>query len=510
MPALKAQKLSLPAKIFVIAAVALIYCPFFSMNMIGQGYIGDSLIQIRIGLDMISSRGLILNDIYSWHEGLNWYAHEEGWYFVAGLAYKLAGIAGVIGLTAVFNYAIAGIIYKHELKTVDPYIMLLTSAAGVFLTFPNYNARPHLVSQLIITVFVYAMMSGKLSSVRKCILFAVSAFIMSWFHGGMIPLFFVIFALFIVIEALFRQFKTCAVYLAGMVCGFAASLLNPIGIGVWTFGLKQTGASDIWQFVEEWNPKTFSIPEITLILAFLLGFAVDERLRRFDKNTLIRFALICMFIIASCRYCRFMNYTALFIVMFGGEELQILLNWINDNITKFDKSSFELHDISYYILTVFCAGFMLFTVITSWLSYFPTNTVSDISALAAYDEGVISVLKEKDYDRIYNSFNTGTWLAFYGIPVHIDNRIDPYLEEYSGEDHIRGQMLINTIGDMDAFVDRYDADAVVLDLMPGTTDEYFADELYASDRYNVIYDNTVVSNYDGEISFRWLIAECVR
>ena len=71
-------------------------------------------------------------------------------------------------------------------------------------------------------------------------------------------------------------------------------------------------------------------------------------------------------------------------------------------------------------------------------------------------------------------------------------------------------MLINTIGDMDAFVDRYDADAVVLDLMPGTTDEYFADELYASDRYNVIYDNTVVSNYDGEISFRWLIAECVR
>ena len=98
---------------------------------------------------------------------------------------------------------------------------------------------------------------------------------------------------------------------------------------------------------------------------------------------------------------------------------------------------------------------------------------------------------------------------FYGIPVHIDNRIDPYMQEYSGVDHIRGKMLIADIDEIDAFVDEYDADALVLDLEPGTTDEYLAEDLYASERYNVIYDNTVVSTYDGKQTYRWMVVEVV-
>jgi hypothetical protein len=69
--------------VFAIAVVALLYCPFFNMSMIGIGYIGDSVLQMRIGLDMISSHGLIVDDIYSWHPGLNWVPHEEGWYFLS-------------------------------------------------------------------------------------------------------------------------------------------------------------------------------------------------------------------------------------------------------------------------------------------------------------------------------------------------------------------------------------------------------------------------------------------
>ena len=71
-------------------------------------------------------------------------------------------------------------------------------------------------------------------------------------------------------------------------------------------------------------------------------------------------------------------------------------------------------------------------------------------------------------------------------------------------------MLIANIDEIDAFVDEYDADALVLDLNPGTTDMYFADDLYASDRYNVIYDNTVTSTYDPEQSYRWMVVEVVR
>lgn len=202
-----------------------------------------------------------------------------------------------------------------------------------------------------------------------------------------------------------------------------------------------------------------------------------------------------------------MNFTSLIILMFCGEELQVLINWINDNIFKIDREKLRLGSISHYILTVFCIGFMGYTTVFSWMNYFPTNTMSDISALAAFDEGAIDVIKENGYSRIYNSFNTGTWLAFYEVPVHIDNRTDLYMREFSGEDYIRDKMLIRSVSEMNDFVDEYDADALILDLYPGTTDDWFADDLYASDRYNVVYDNTVTSTYD-DTSFRWLVVEC--
>lgn len=508
MPALKKNKLSVSAKLFMVAAIALLYCPFFDIMLIGLGYIGDAMIQMRIGMDMIATKGLILDDIYSWHTGLNWDAQSEGWYFLVGAAYKIAGIAGVIGLTAVFNYAMAGIILKINLKTVHPYIMLLAAAVGRVLSFPNCNARPHLPSLLIFLVFIFVMLSDEIADLKKCIVFAVSAMLLGWFHGGMIPLLFVVFLVFIAIEVVVREFKRAGMYLIGLCAGAVTSLLNPIGIHVWTYAFLQSRGEDVWKYNMEWQPKTFSIIEIVLILIILIGFILDERLYKFDKRVIAKLCLVCMFIIVSTRYGRFMNFTGMTVAMFGGEELQVLFNWLNDNLLKADKRKLVIHDISYNILAVFCAGFFIFTTVNSWTSYFPTNTASDIAGIAAYDDEVIDILHEKNYDRIYNSFNSGTWLAFHGIPVHIDNRTDLYLEEFSGEEYIRGQMLITDIDEMNAFVDKYDVDALVLDLEAGTTDEWFADELYASDRYDVIYDNTVISTYDDTYSYRWLIVEC--
>ena len=511
MPSLRQKKLSTSAKVFIIAAVALLYCPFFNIKMIGEGYIGDAMIQIKVGLDMIASKGLVLDEIYSWHPGLNWCPEEVGWYFFVGAAYKLFGLIGVIGLTAVFNYTMAGIIFKKNLDdNVNPYILLLTAAAARCMSFPNYNARPHLASLLLTIILLYSMLSDKLTVKKKIIVFCGSNLLLAWFHGGMIPLFFVIYAVFIVIELVYKNYKVAVQYLIGLIPGFIASLLSPIGIETWTFAYLQSQGTEIWANNMEWAPKTFPILEITAILVFFMGFAVDERLRNFDKKVITKLCFYCMFIIISCKYCRFMNFTAMIVLMFCAEELQVLLNWLNDNIFHFDKKKLEFGDISNYILTVFCAGFMIYQSVFSWISYFPTNTLSDISGIAAYDEGVIDLLHEKKYDRIYNSFFTGTWLVYYGIPVHLDNRTDPYMMEFSGVDHIRGKMMIMSLREMDAFVDEYDVDAIVVDMLPGTTDEYFAEDLYASDRYNVIYDNTVYSTYvPDEISHRWIVAEVV-
>ena len=176
------RKKTLPAstKMFVVAVIALLYCPFFNMMRIGEGYVGDTIIQIRVGLDMIRTHGFILNEIYSWHEGLSWVPHEVGWYFISGAAYKLFGIAGVIGLSAIFNYTMAGIIFKENLKKVNPYMIVLACAIARFLSFPNYNARPHLVSQLLFVILVFSMLGEKLNVYKKGALYVGLSFLMAW------------------------------------------------------------------------------------------------------------------------------------------------------------------------------------------------------------------------------------------------------------------------------------------------------------------------------------------
>ena len=494
--------------IFLICALILIYCPFLYTDMIGN-YVGDAAIQIKIGLDCLSEGRLVPVEIYSWHEGLNWWPHEIGWYYIVGIAYKLFGLAGVIGVASLFNYAIAGIVFKRYRSGVHPLIIVGTAAAARLLSFPNYNARPHLFSELAFLLVIYVMLSSK-STLFKSLFFCGAAFLLSWIHGGMVPLLFVVFLVFIVIELVFRQFKTAALYTAAGAGAVVCSLLNPLGIKVWTYYLYQSQGEEVWKYNIEWAPKTFAIWEIAIILFVIVAFVVDGRVRKFDKSAVTRLCIFCMFIILSCKYCRFMNFTALFIPALCTEEIQSLITWFNENVFHINREKIKFSDASFYILSVFCILFFSFTTVFSIVKFVPYNSMSTSSAIAAYDEGVITCVKQNGYKRIYNSFNTGTWLAFYGIPVHIDNRSDLYMAKFSGTDYISGQMMINNIEDMNRFVDKYGCDALVLDLLPGTTDEWFADDLYAAkDRYKVVYDNTVTSIYKPEESYRWLVVECV-
>ena len=495
--------------LFLICALVLIYCPFLYTEMIGN-YVGDTAIQIRTGLDCLSSGRFIPTEIYSWHEGLSWLPHETGWYYLLGIAYKLLGLAGIIGVAAAFNYSIAGIIFKRYSKTVHPLILVAMAAVVRLLSFPNYIARPHLFSELTLLLLVYVML-GEKKILFKSLFFCGVSFLMAWFHGGMIPVLFAVYFVFVVIELVFKQFKTALLYLAAAAGAFVCSLLNPLGFKIWTYGLLQSGNTDFWQINMEWAPKTFEIWEITLILIALVAFVVDGRVRKFDKSAIIRLCILCMFLIASCKYCRFMNYTALFILALCPEEIQSLIAWINDNIFHIKTEKIKFSNASYYILSAFCVIFFTAMSVFSIVSFIPSNSMSSASAIAAYDEGVIDVVKKNGYKKIYNSFNSGAWLAFYGVKVHIDNRCDPYMEEYSGTDYLTGQMMIEDIESMDKFVEKYGCDAIVLDLYPGTTDDWFADDLYAaSDRYKVVYDNKITSTYNSKVNYRWMVVECVK
>ncbi|MCQ2515381.1 MAG: hypothetical protein MJ094_00785 [Saccharofermentans sp.] len=499
------KKLSAPV-VFLLVLAALIYSPFAGITSM-NGMVGDTAIQIKLGLDGLASGHFITDEIYSWHPDLVFTAHESGWYLLLGLAYKLLNIWGVILVGCIFTYGAVFTAVLHLKDRVHPLITALVLVITPFLGgFPDYNVRPAVTSCFALTLLIVTMI-GERKATFKASLFAVLCFVLAWLHGGILPLFFAVYVMFIVVSLIYRDFNSAKVLILGALIGFSLSLLNPINIRIWTFGLRQSTATDLWAQVDEWNPMHFSVVQIVLILLVLIGFMVSDKVRLFDRKTITKLCLLCMFFIATCVYKRFVAYFSLTYILFAPEAYEALFPWIVKNLFKIEKK-ISLSESFYYLLAVVCGLMTIAVGVINVGNYLPTGTYADIEKMAAYDVDAIEFIKSQGYEKVFNSFNTGAWLTFYDVDVHIDNRIDPYMREFSSEDHIRGQMNVASLADLDAFRARYDNDAFLIDMSDGYSYLLYEIETYAADRYQVVYDNVVESSINGISNMRFVVVEC--
>lgn len=503
---MRTKKTSKSSIYFLIAIALYIYSPLTALPSM-YGMVGDTAIQIKLGLDGITAGHMILDEIYSWHPGLVFTSHESLWYMILGFMYKYLGLWGVVLVGTLFIFGTVALIIRNLVKEkVHPLIVMLVLVLTPFLTgFPDYNVRPSVTSTFALVLVIYVFMSG-MSKKSKIIIYTIVCFALGWLHGGIVPIFSLLALVFAVIELLYKRFRESLTYFIALLSGFVSSLINPIGIRGWTFGFKQTGATDVWATVGEWQPHVFSILEIVMLLLLFIGFMADPRVKMFDKKTITKIALICMFFVATTMYTRFNLQLTVLFLMFAPEEFSVLIGWINEHIFKV-KKPVEFSDASFGILTLACIVLIAFTAVTYVPKYFVTNTMEDVEVMAAYDHELIEFLELKDYKRPFNGFNSGSWLAFYDIPVHIDNRIDPYMREYSEVDHIRGRMSVNTLADLDSFMNKYDADAFIIDMDPSGSDLLYEIAMYAPDRYKIVYDNTCISNITDNIAVRWVVIE---
>lgn len=496
---------------FILMLIVALYSfsPFTAVASM-YGMVGDTAIQIKTGLDGISSGHLMLDEVYSWHPDLIWTAHEEGWYFFLGFMYKFLGLWGVILVGTIFNLGTGFICVKNLRDRVHPLISCVVLVLVPFLGgFPDYNVRPSVTSAFAIALLISIMLKEEGKPLNKALAFAGLAYALAWLHGGILPVFFMVMVVFAVVEILYKNKRAAITYLVSLPVAMGLTLINPIGIRIWTFGLKQMGADDIWQYVQEWQPHKFSIFAAIMVLVLLIGFMVDEKVVKFDKRKITAILILSMFFIATCKYTRFILYFSIAYIIFAPEEIEGLLLWINKHVFKIKLEKITISDASYRILTLACAVLILYSSFNYGTKYFKTNSMHDIEAMAAYDIEAVDYLKAKDYKKVFNTFNTGSWLAFYDVPVHIDNRIDPFMEEYSGVDHIRGKMNISNLYELESFRREYEPDAFILDMGTGESELLWEIENYASDRYKIVYDNTCSSNLTDSICIRWVIIECI-
>ena len=493
---------------FLFALMLFMFSPFAGINsMIGM--VGDTCMQIKLGLDDLAAGKLITEEIYSWHPDLVFTAHESGWYLLLGIVYKFFKLWGVIAVGAFFIYSTGIIAVRYMKDKAHPLICALVIGLTPMLQgYPDYNVRPSLTSSLAVPLLIVSFLNRR-KPLFKAGLFSVSCLFLAWFQGGILPLFLSVYVVLIVIELLYRNYKEVPILLCGIPAGFLLSLLNPAGYRILTFGLTQSSATDIWALVDEWTPMNFTILQALLILLVFVGFMCGGKVRAFEKRYITELALFCMFFIMTCVYKRFVLYLSIAFLMFAPELFEEIIKWAYDVVFKLKKKvSLKLSDSFYTLLGGACIVMLIGLGVFYTGRYLPTGTMSDIEKMAAYDPQAVVFIKNEGYEKVFNSFDTGSWLVFHGVKVHIDNRIDPFMSEFSPEDHIRGQMSVSSLADLDAFRGRYNNDAFLVNMGEGYSYLLYEIEEYAPSRYRVVYDNTVQSVIPGVGATRWVVIEC--
>lgn len=501
------------------------------------GFCLDTAVQIKAGQWMIENKSLINGDMFSWHEGLNWVPHEQLWYLTVGAAYNLGGIIGVCIVGAILN--ITAIVFlvkipklaKEDAPSWFAILVSLIAASSSTIFFPSQEIRPQMFSTMALAVLIYYLVKNSKVALR---MFPVITWLVALMHGGILKVFFILMALWLVVEAVYdKNIKTTLKKAVWIAIGFGTSILTPNLLDTWTYAKKQEMYPEVRAHIWEWTPEQMELKMFFFILVVTIGIVLDRRWKEREKNFIFESLAFFMFAVSTVIYVRMQLYCAMFILIMMPRALENIATYLFGFLEgKPKKITCKVIDwvtakksILYTIANVILIVLIPINIFNG-IRKVPENTLNNAAEKCGFDNNVLDFIKEHKYEKIYNNYNIGQWLLFNDIKVHIDNRLDPYLTSYSGEDNIHNTMLLDNISHLNDFYEKYHPDAIIIsyetygdeeDNTTASGEIYphmnpfatFVEEIdkYESERYKKVYDN-VCEVEDSSMSMRWLIYEC--
>ena len=517
---------------------ALLYINFTKFLIDGMfGFVLDTAVQIKAGQWMIDNKSLINGDMFSWHEGLNWVPHEQLWYLLIGAAYNIGGIIGICLIGAAFNLTTITFLTKTARadKDVKPswfsVLLAVMAAASATIYFPSQEIRPQVFSTAALAILIYYLVKDSKIALR---IFPIITWLTALMHGGILKVFFIMMALWLIVELICdKNIKTTIKKALWILAGFVTSILTPNLFDTWTYAKKQEMYPEVRNHIGEWTAGQMDMKLLFIVLFVTIGIVLDERWKDKNKTFMFESAAFFMFAVSTVIYVRMQLYCAMFIVIMMPIAIENIAKYLEGFLsgsaeTVKDKCKEVVLEQKKYFYTI--ANLILIVLLPiNWINGFnklPENTLNSAAEATGYDNNVVDFIKEHGYEKIYNDYNIGQWLLFNDIKVHIDNRLDPYLKSYSGEDNIHNTILIDNLSHLNDFYDKYHPDAIVIcyetygeeaDNTTNSGEIYphmnpfatYVEQIdkYESDRYVKVYDNTCEVK-DTSVQMRWLIYEC--
>ena len=391
----------------------------------------DTWWHLRAGQEMVSRRFVMLHDEFSFTvAGTYWPNHEWLSEIVFYLTYRVGGLPGMTLLAA--SGLTAALALSWRLMRVAPTTKLLFMAAAIPSIAKVWTVRPHVFTLLLLMVLVHLILRRMYWPLP--VLFIVWANL----HGGV--------ALGLVVlggvtladgwlegrPTLFRMLALCA------AC-FVATLVTPLGIGLWTT-IPESIQKSMANGIAEWRPPhEFGWRHLDFwVIAAGLVAAVAARRRSIATRT--DAAIVCATLALLPLALRSSRNITPFVLM-AGPALSCLLP-LTAGVSS--RPRLERYGVNAALLggiALICAV----VVASVWSARAQRLGWDPIS------RQVVDAVQQCP-GRLYNRFDDGGYLIWFApdVSVFVDNRQDPYPLAFL-QDHLQHEQT----GDYEGVFARY-------------------------------------------------------
>lgn len=504
-------------------------CVFLASFMVFDGAIDyDVLWHLKQG-EVYLEHGVNTNDYLSWQSGLTWTTAEWLYEVLIYLITKYTGAIGFTVLLALSTYQIYGWALKKN-GTSHPFIFFII--LGITFMFPkNIYNRPGEFQILFATIVIYWALYDRNKLWLKQI---IAGLFLANFHGGQVVTllatlgiidFITLIHLVVVDDSFIKENdkKILKEITSQIILMFLASLINPMGIEMYTVGMKVPKMYST-QFIDEWQTWNIGIASGILILLTIIAIQTSQRFRKFNWRTLNILAIISAYTILSIRTQRLAGYLQAFIMLFGYNYIIEFYEWVQIKVAQQRVNSLRLQlsrekpsdakddewglykdalnsrldkmlnkltatrvisdtqevqtntvgraetpTKSKMIYTVIYIGIILFDILWINAQAVDVKTFGDlVDKNTEFQIEIVEYLKDNNInDKLFCGYTTGGWLIWNDVKQFIDSRQQPFTEEISGntqlDDTLHAVRGNDVYGDMVKLFNKYDIDYILWD-----------------------------------------------
>ncbi len=264
-------------------ASVLAFCVVFALVLFLPPILndGDTLWQIRTGEWILAHHAIPAADPFSFTAGDRpWFAHEWLAETLLALAWRAAGMPGVMVLAAAASGLTAAILLRATRRFLPGVYAILALIVALANAAPSMLARPHLLAWPCLALWCAGLVTARANRTAPSFLLLPVMLVWVNLHGSFIIG--LLLAAAFLAETLFDSppRRTILSWAGFAAAAGAVTLLNPEGLAGLLFPVHMVGMASL-AWIGEWQPTDFGRLqplELIILAGLVLGLSGKARL----------------------------------------------------------------------------------------------------------------------------------------------------------------------------------------------------------------------------------------